>query len=92
MFVRDAFYQRMDREDPEEEWRHRSTHSLDSALERGGWSTPRPGRFTSRKDTRYPSYRKLCGTQGRSGWVRKISLPPGFGPQTVQPVASHYTD
>jgi hypothetical protein len=24
--------------------------------------------------------------------VRKISLPPGFDPRTVQPVASRYTD
>jgi hypothetical protein len=24
--------------------------------------------------------------------VRKISPPPGFDSQTVQPVASHYTD
>jgi len=27
-----------------------SNLSLTSALDRGGWSTPRPGRFTSRKD------------------------------------------
>jgi hypothetical protein len=32
------------------------------------------------------------GPQGRSGRVRKILPPPGFNPQTVQPVASHYTD
>ena len=30
--------------------------------------------------------------QGRSGRVRKVSPPPGFDPQTVQPVASRYTD
>jgi hypothetical protein len=29
--------------------------------------------------------------QGRSGVVRKITLPPGFDPWTVQPVASRYT-
>jgi hypothetical protein len=29
---------------------------------------------------------------GRSGRVRKISPPLGFDPQTVQPVASRYTD
>jgi len=27
------------------------------------------------------------GPQGRSGWVRKISPPPGLDPRTVQPVA-----
>ena len=32
------------------------------------------------------------GPQGQSGRVRKISLPPGFDPRTVQPVASRYTD
>ena len=42
--------------------------------------------------TRYQLYRRLGGPQGQSGWVRKISLPPGLDPQTVQPVASRYTD
>ena len=42
--------------------------------------------------TRYPLYRRLGGPQGWSGWVRKISLPPGFDSRTVQPVPSHYTD
>ena len=42
--------------------------------------------------TRYPLYRRLGGRQERSGPVRKISLPPGFDPRTVQPVVSHYTD
>jgi hypothetical protein len=30
--------------------------------------------------TRYPSYRRLGGPQGRSGQVRKILPPPGFDP------------
>ena len=42
--------------------------------------------------TRYPLYRRLGGPHGRSGLVRKISTPPGFDPQTVQSVASRYTD
>ena len=37
--------------------------------------------------TQYPLYRRLCGTQGRSGQVRKIPPPPEFDPRTVQPVA-----
>ena len=45
-----------------------------------------------RGKTPYPLYRRLGGPQGRSGQVRKISPPPGFDPQTVQPVASHITD
>ena len=36
-----------------------------------GWLTPRPGRFTPRKETRYPLYRRLGGPEGRSGRVRK---------------------
>ena len=40
----------------------------------------------------YPLYRRLGGSQGRSGQMRKISPPPGFDPRTVQPVASRYTD
>jgi len=42
--------------------------------------------------TRYPLYMRLGGPQSWSGQVWKISLPPGFDPQTIQPVASHYTD
>ena len=41
--------------------------------------------------TRYPLYRRLGGPQSHSGQI-KISPPPGFDPQTVQPVASRYTD
>jgi len=36
-----------------------------------------------RKETQYPSYWRLGGTQVRSGWVRKISPPPEFDPWTV---------
>jgi len=60
---------------------------------RRGWGvsvTPWP-LFAPRKD-RYPFYRWLCGPQGRSGQVRKISPPPGSGSRTVQSVASRYTD
>ena len=42
--------------------------------------------------TQYPLYRSLSGPQGQSGWVQKISTPPGFDPQTVQPIASRYTN
>jgi hypothetical protein len=42
--------------------------------------------------TRYPLYRRLGRSQGRSGRVRKISTLTGFDPLTVQPVASRYTD
>jgi len=42
--------------------------------------------------TRYPLYRTVSGTQGRSGEMRKISPPSGLDPRTVQLVASRYTD
>ena len=61
-----------------------------SALDWGGWSTPRPGRFTPGK-TRYPLCRRLGGPQSRSGRVQKISPPPGFDPRAVQPEASRYS-
>ena len=41
---------------------------------------------------RYPLYRRLGGSQGRSGQVRKILPTPGFDPRTVQHVVSRYTD
>ena len=44
----------------------------------GGWLTPRPGRFTFGKETRYPLYRRLGGPQGWCERVRKISPPGGF--------------
>ena len=47
-------------------------------LDGSGWLTPRPDRFTARKETRYPLYRRLGGPQGRSGWVREISPPQGI--------------
>jgi len=59
-------------------------------LDGNGWSAPRPGRFTSVKETRYPFYRRLGGSQGRFGRVRKMS-PSGFDPSTVRSVASGYT-
>jgi len=31
-------------------------------------------------NARYPLYSRLCGPQGRSGQVRKISPPPGLVP------------
>jgi hypothetical protein len=70
------------------EYRYSSTLSLTSALD---GQRHAPAALTPGK-TRYPLYRRLGGPHGRSGRVRKISLPPGFDPRTVQPVASHYTD
>jgi hypothetical protein len=76
-------------ERPEGEQRYSSTLSLTSAVDEGGWLTPRPGRFTSGKENRYPLHRRLGGPQGQSGRVRKISPPPEFDPRTVQPYYIH---
>ena len=65
-------------------------HDHGTRREWGVRVTPRP-LFTAGK-TQYPLYRRLGQPQGRSGQVRKISPPPTFDPQTVQPVASRYTD
>jgi hypothetical protein len=56
----------------------------------GGWSTPRPGRFTPEKEIRYSLFRKLSGPQGRSGRVRKISPAPEIDPRTVQLVVIQF--
>ena len=64
----------------------------DHGIEGGEGSASRPGRCLPPGKTRYPLYRRLCGPQGRSEQVWKISPPPGFDPRTVQPVASRYTD
>jgi hypothetical protein len=78
-------------ESPEVKQRYSSPVSLTSALDGGGLSTPRPGRFTLGK-TRYLLYRWLGGPQGQSGKLCKISPPPsGFDSRTVQPVPSRYT-
>jgi hypothetical protein len=63
--------------------------------DRGTWrwwvvsSMPRP-HFTPRK-TRYPFYRRLGGSQGRSGRLKNL-VPTGIRYPTVQPVVSRYTD
>ena len=44
----------------------------------GGWLTPRPGRFTPGKESRYPLYRGLGGPQGRSGRLQKNLASTGI--------------
>jgi len=82
---------RTQRESPTEDLRYSSTLSLTSALDEGGWSTPRPGRFTPERP----------GTHCIGGWVgpragvdgcEKSRLPLGFDLRTVLHVASRYTD
>ena len=70
------------------EQRFRSTLSLTSALDVGWVINAAPRQLYPQ----YPLYRRLVGSQGRCGRVRKISPPRGFDRRTVQPVASRYTD
>jgi hypothetical protein len=65
---------------------------MTTALEGGEGSASCLGRSLPPGNTRYPLYRRLGGSQGRSGQVRKISPPPGFDIRPVQPVASRHTD
>jgi len=61
-------------------------------ITRRGWvvsSTPRL-HFTSGK-TRYPFYRRLGGTQGRSGRAENLVFT-GIRSRNFQPVVSRYTD
>ena len=76
----------------EGEQMYSSTVPSTSALDGGGLSTPRPGRFT---------LGEITGTHFIGGWVGpragldgygKSRSPPGFDPRTVQPLASGYTD
>jgi len=77
-------------EGPEGKQRCSSTLFLSLALDGGGWSMSWP----------WPLYSwERLGTHCTGGWVgpghlhrcRKSCPPLGFNPQTVQPVASHYT-
>ena len=60
---------------------------LDHSTRRDEGSESRHGRSVFPGNTRYPLYRRLGETQGRSGQVWKISPPTGFDPPTFQPVA-----
>jgi hypothetical protein len=50
---------------------------LTSALDGGGWWTPRPGRFTLGKETRYALYSTVRAPHVRFGRMRKNSLSTG---------------
>jgi hypothetical protein len=44
----------------------------------GGWSKPRPGRFTPGKETQHPLYRRLGGPQSRTERVLQVSAKTRF--------------
>jgi len=75
----------------EGEQRYNSPLSLTSALDRGGWSTSRPGRFNPEKDP-VPTV-QVAGWIPWPVWTGTENLDPsGFDPRTIQTVASRYTD
>ena len=79
-------------EGPEGEQMYSSTLPSTSALDGGGWSTPRPGGLTPRKDP-VPIVQEAGWAPGPV-WTgaENLAPPPGFDPRTVQSVASRYTD
>ena len=79
-------------EGPDGEQMYSSTLSSTSALDGGGWSASRPGRFTTGKDP-VPIVQEAGWAPGLV-WagVESLTSPPEFDLQTVQPVASRYTD
>ena len=64
---------------------------MTAALEGGEWSAARPDRTLPPGKNRYPLYRRLGGSQGRSGLAENL-VPTGIRSRTFQPVASRYTD
>ena len=72
----------------EERYRYRSTLSLTSALGGGGgWSTPRPSRFTSGKETQYHCKGRCASPRARLDGYGKSRPLPVFDPPTFQHVA-----
>ena len=68
-----------------------STLSLTSALDEVVGQRQAPAALSPEK-SRYPLYMRRDGHHGRSEWVRKTSLTPGFDPWAAHPVAGRYTD
>ena len=64
---------------------------MTATLEGGEWSAACRGCTLPPGKTWYPLYRRLGGSQGRSGWLENL-VPTGIRSQTIQPVVSHYTD
>ena len=64
---------------------------MTAALEGGEWSAARAGRTLPPGKNLYPLYRRLGGSQGRSGQAEN-PVPTRIRSRAVQPVVSRYTD
>ena len=62
---------------------------MTAALEGGDWSAARPSRSLPPGKTRYLLYRRLGGSQGRSGRAEYL-VSTGIRSRTVQPVAQSH--
>jgi hypothetical protein len=90
-FGKGKVHPRTGHEGPERKKRYSSTLSLTSALDEGGWSTPRPGHFTPGKDP-VPLVQEAGWALGPVWTGAENLAPPGFDPWPVQPRTSCYTD
>ena len=79
-------------EGPESKYWYSFILSLTSALDEGGLSTPRSGRFPPAGGTMYSLYRRMGGLQGQSVGCGKSRPTMGFDPRFVQLVARSYAD
>ena len=77
---------------PRGEHRYSSTLPLTLVLNGGDWSMPCPSHHTPGKDP--VTIVQEAGWALWSVWTGAeiLSPPPGFNPQTIQPIASCYTD
>jgi len=64
---------------PDGEQRCSSTLSLTSAVDVGGWPTPRRGCFTPGKENQYPLLRRMGGPQGLV-WEGATEVQPPYRP------------
>ena len=58
---------------------------MTAAVEGGEWSAARLGRTLPPRKNRYPLFRRLGGSQGRSGRTENL-VPTGIRSRTLQPV------
>jgi hypothetical protein len=85
-------YPTTDHEGLEVEYRYSSTLSLTSALDGGGWSTPRLSCFTPRERPCVCCLGAWVGPRVGLDGCGKSCPPPGFNTQSIQPVVIRYTD